>query len=157
MSLNIQFQKNKRETHTYSDLHLDLGKKIIPRGDKGDFLKSEANNDIRVDYDEYAIRNSLANLFSTSKKQRLLNPNYGLNLKQFLFGSVSENKAKIISRVIREGIKKYESRVVLEKIDIAVYPEDHSYVINIHVRIPDLQNKMVMFRGVFNENGLNVR
>ena len=111
MSLSIAFEKSTdKDGITYSDLHLDIVKHEIPYG-FGGLARKSGKNDIRSDLDEQAIGNSLKNLFTTRPMQRLLNPEYGLDLTQFLFEPVNEISAKLIARKIINSIKKYESRV----------------------------------------------
>ena len=57
--------------YIYKDLHLDL----VIDGHYSNALEQKIEiNDIKVSYDELAIRNSLRNLFNTKKGQRFLFP-----------------------------------------------------------------------------------
>ena len=39
--------------------------------------------DLKIDYDEKAIYNSIRNIFNTKKGQKILNPTFGLDLEQY--------------------------------------------------------------------------
>jgi len=154
MAININFEKNSTEDYRYSDLSLDLEKAYIPFG-QSNLTRKGGNSDIKTDFDEHAIANSIRNLFSTRPKQRLLNPEYGLDLQQFLFENVNEYSARLIGRKIDQGIKKYEPRITLRKIDIVVDAENNKYIISINIYVPSL-NKNVVYESFFTENGFTI-
>jgi len=154
MALSITFQKTSKEDYTYSDLALDLNKEYIPLGNSNSTRKS-GNGDIRTDFDEHAIANSLRNLFSTRPRQRFLNPDYGLDFHQFLFEPVNEYTAKLIGRKLDNGIKTYEPRVNINLIEVIVDEENSLYDISISLNIPSL-NKDVVYQAIFNENGFTI-
>ena len=67
----------KQKQFAFKDLHLDFEKS----GEYNTTLQRKIEgNDIKVDFDENAIRNSLKNLFNTRPGQRFLFPLYGLDL-----------------------------------------------------------------------------
>lgn len=151
MSLNIQFEKSKKEDYTYSDIRLDLVKEKIPLG-QNNLLRKSGNSDLKTDFDEYAIANSLKNLFSTRPRQRLLNPEYGLDLTQFLFENANEYSARLIARKIIQGIERYEPRVIVNNVDVNVNAEYNRYTVLIDLKIPTLRRNVV-FQGIF-DNGV---
>jgi len=111
--------------YVYSDLHLDLiiGQNI------GNGLNSVDNNDIRVDYDYKAIRNSITNIFNTIPGQKILNPSFGASLGQFLFESITPIKAKILGNTIVENINKYEPRVSVQNVQVQPEPDKNLYYV----------------------------
>lgn len=154
MALKINFQKNKLEDYTYSDLHLDLAASNVPYGNTN-LTRKSGSADIKADYDELAIRNSIRNLFLTRKGQRLLNPDYGLNIYQYVFEPVNEFTARLIARNIKEGIRKYESRVSLKKINLEIDPENQEIQISMLIEIPSL-NRQTIFQGLFSNTGFSL-
>lgn len=117
----------------YQDLHLDFK----TNGSYSQvFAKADEGNDIKVDYDESAIRNSLRNLFNTRPGQRFLFPEYGLDLYQFVFEPISENNAQLIGERIVRSIELYEPRVILRECKIEAVPDDNVYEITIIVQFP---------------------
>jgi phage baseplate assembly protein W len=151
MAISIQFEKNFKTDYTYSDLSLDMENEYTPYGESN-LTRGGGNGDIKTDFDEHAIANSLRNLFSTRPKQRLLDPEYGLDLSQFLFENANEYTARLIGRKIEQGIRKYESRVTLKFVEVVVDEEYNSYDISLNLTIPSL-NKDVVYRSIFTENG----
>jgi phage baseplate assembly protein W len=154
MGLNITFEKSAKSAYTYSDLHLDLTKQNVPLGNSN-LMRTSGNSDIKTDFDEYSIANSLRNLFSTRPLQRLLNPEYGLDLTQFLFEKVDVYSARLIARKLTKGIEKYESRAVVNIVDVQVDAENNRYNINIALTLPTL-NRDVTYTGIFTENGFTI-
>ena len=125
----------EQKTHVFKDLHLDFEKSFEFNTTLN---KRIEGNDIRVDYDEKAIRNSLLNLFNTKPGQRFLFPLYGLDLNQFLFEAVSEENGQIIGEKIVTSIEKYEPRVRLQRCSVVAMPDDNQYDITIMITIPIL-------------------
>jgi phage baseplate assembly protein W len=151
MAINIKFENSSKKDYYYSDLSLDLEKEYVPLG-SSHLTRKGGKSDISTSFDEQAIANSLRNLFSTNPRQRILNPNYGLNIKQFLFEQANEYTARIIARKIEQGIQRYEPRVAINAIEVVVDEENNLYDISINLTIPSL-NKDIVYTSIFNENG----
>ena len=127
----------KQKAYYYKDLHLDFEK-------SGEFSTSLnrkiEGNDVKVDFDESAIRNSLRNLFNTKPGQRFLFPLYGLDLYQFLFEAVSEFNGQLIGEKIVTSIENFEPRVSVVECNVIAKPDDNEYDITIVVKIPILNS-----------------
>lgn len=154
MAVSIKFQQSQKEDYRYSDLSLDLEKQKIPYGDSN-LTRSGGNSDIKTDFDENAIANSLRNLFSTRPKQRILNPDYGLDITQFLFEQADEFTARLIARRIDQGIRKYEPRVRVNNITVIVDEEFNRYRISINLTIPSL-NRDIIYNSIITESGFTI-
>jgi len=138
-SININYIRKPDVTkkgHLYSDLSLDL--EIDHRTD-GNFDKATTKKlDLKVAYDEFAILNSLKGLFSTEIGERLLLPEYGLNIKRILFEPISNINAQIIGTMIKEGIERWEPRVIVNEIIIKPEIDDQTYYITLDLYSPML-------------------
>ena len=126
-------QKFKTDEFLYKDLHLDFK--------KNSHIVKQTNtvvekNDIEVDYDKNAIKNSLKNLFNTKPGQRFLFPYYGLDLYQFVFEPITESNAQMIGEKIVRTIEAFEQRVVVRQCNIKAKPDDNEYDITIVVEFP---------------------
>lgn len=123
----------KQKAYYYKDLHLDFEK-------SSEFStslnKKIEGNDVKVDFDESAIRNSLKNLFNTKPGQRFLFPLYGLDLNQYLFEAVNEFNGQLIGEKIVTSIENYEPRVSVLECNVIAKPDDNEYDITIVVKIP---------------------
>ncbi len=126
-----QYTSNKPSV--YTDLHLDFATSDIYNPSLGYAIKG---NDLKADYDENAIKNSLKNLFNTKPGQRFLFPLYGLDLNQFLFEAITPINAQLIGEKIASSIDKFEPRVSVVNINVVADPENNLYDITIIVEIP---------------------
>lgn len=155
MAISIKFDKSTKDDYFYSDLALDLSREYTPLG-KDNLTRKSGGADLKTDFDEYAIRNSLRNLFATRPRQRILNPDYGLNLAQFLFEVANEFNARLIARKIFQSIQRYEPRVRINLIDVEVDEENQKYNIIINLTIPSISNRVIEYTGIFDENGFTL-
>jgi len=119
--------------YVYKDLTLDLTKTKI---ESPGLILPTPSTDIKASFDVEAITNSLVNLFNTSQGQRFLFPEYGLNLKRFLFSPITINNGRALGNAIFNGIKTYETRVQVLKVDVVAVPDDNAYEITIAINIP---------------------
>jgi len=119
--------------YVYKDLYLDIQQNqyVLPG-----FNPSRPGADIQASYDDRAISNSLTNLFNTLPGQRFLFPEYGLNLKRYLFEQITEYNAQLIGRKIFDTITLYESRVTPLNVNVVADPDSNLYIITIVVLIP---------------------
>jgi phage baseplate assembly protein W len=123
----------KQKNYAFKDLHLDFEKSTQYNFS---FKQKIEGNDIAVDYDESAIRNSLRNLFNTRPGQRFLFPLYGLDLYQYLFETVSKENGQIIGERIVTSIENFEPRVRVQNCNVVAKPDDNQYDVTIIVQIP---------------------
>jgi uncharacterized protein len=150
---NIETPTSRRRNHIYRDLHLDLefdNTTISQSPLASDPTDTSNYRDIKQAVNELAIKNSLTNLFNTFPGQKLLNPEYGLDLTQYLFTPVSDSMAQQIGEDILSGIEKYEPRVVVENISVGADPENSQYDISLTVAIPKISNKPIDMSGILN-------
>ena len=117
----------------YSDLHLDLTRKGRYNPEVKSLVESP---DFLLDYDESAIKNSLRNLFNTRPSQRILFPEYGLDLYQLLFEPVTETNARVLGERMVNGINRYEPRVRVKTCTVEPYPDDQLYYITLVLEFP---------------------
>ena len=151
-NLNIIFPKVSKtnSAYTYADLHLDLNLQQLVTNEAA---KKAQQVDISGDYDLGAIRNSLVNLFLTRPGDKILNPAFGLDLREFLFMPVSETVALLIKKAIAENIRIFETRITLQQLEVESDYDNQQYTINITVTIPSLQNKSLNLSGSINSQG----
>jgi phage baseplate assembly protein W len=117
----------------YNDLHLDF---TFQQNYSPALGTRPTMNDIKMSYDESAIRNSLQNLFNTRPGQRFLFPNYGLDLNEFVFESATEDNARLIGEKIANAIYNYEPRVTLKRCIVIPDPDNNVFDVTVIVEIP---------------------
>ena len=149
---NLKFlQKSKKyNNHIFKDIELDL-KTDYTQG--LELSKTREIKDLRPDYDLNAIQNSLFNLFTTMPGQKLLNPEYGLNLMQYVFTQLSDNNARLMAQKILQGVKTYEPRVTVLNISVNVNYDESQYEITLKISVPSLNLEYISLNGVLKESG----
>ena len=158
-SINFNSLKNtnySQKNYTYTDLFLDLAQEpfeiiIGNRKVKG------FGRDIKVAYDLNAIKNSIVNLFNTTQGDRILLPDYGCNLRAFIFEPISKSTADEIGRTISRSIQMWEPRVTLISMNIDGYQSRNEYEITLVLGVPFLQNGTNLnIAGLLNRQGFIV-
>lgn len=139
--------------HTFKDLHLDVEQTKVPTKFTNDALPGK---DIRASYDIEAINNSLRNIFNTSPGERILVPEFGANLRRYLFASITEATANSIGSAIVRTIEMWEPRVEVDFVNVVGKPELHEYHVKIRLTIIGLK-KPVDFNMILNrENSIDI-
>ena len=123
------------------DVHLDFADPIV--------------RDVQVDYDGDAISNSLTNLFNTIPGQNLLNPEYGLNLVQFVFEPATNATAHLIGNHIMDNVSNFEPRVQVQNVNITVNKDEQTFTIVLSILIPAL-NQQIILPGVLDKSGFTL-
>ena len=152
----------KSETgYTYTDIHLDIAEQLYTNNGN----KLPHGKDIKVSYDEEAIKNSLINIFNTVPGERFLIPEFGSNLKAYLFQPVTKFTADAIGESVLDSITRWEPRVIVDYVNVIGKPtgtsitkdlgnfspaiqkylktpvQDDEYIVNVIVVIPELKKK----------------
>lgn len=149
MSITIKNLSNKKDNrkYTFSDIHFDFSERKISNNSRNDDVV--AGNDIDIDVDEVAIMNSIRNIIT---QRRYLNPSFGINIKKYIGGSITELTSKTIGDEIDRGINLFEPRVKVDKIIVMANPDNYAYYIMIALSLPNL-NKNFLFNGVLDNTG----
>ena len=155
LSLNGVPRKNDVTVdYLYADLHLDL----LTKYNINDQLNSNGEiNDIKVDYEFEAIRNGLVNLFSTSPGQKLLEPEFGLDFRKYVFEMLTREMATDLRGTIYKQVRRYEPRVTLTDVRIVIYEDDSEMDIDIYFDVPSLNINNATIFGALNKNGFYLR
>jgi len=133
------------EKAVYTDLHLDLKLKTIIDGDR--VINS---NDIEVDENLSAIKNSIRNIFTTKRGQKIYDPEFGASLDQHLFERVDEFYAKLIGDEILKNIETYEPRIEVLKISILPIPDQNEYRISIYYTFLKIKKQQMLELRILN-------
>ena len=150
----LPLSKNRKGPYLYTDLHLDLE----TSSNVNNFLyQKDEIKDIKLDYNLDSIKNSLYNLFTTTPGEKILNPDYGLDLKQYIFTTATVEVAENIRDEIYRQTRVYETRVKIEDINIMIFEDVNEFQISIYYSIPTLNiSKIAMFANL-GGNGFIIR
>ena len=72
-----------------------------------------------------AIRNSLDNIFSWTPGERILNPEFGTNLRKLLYEGITDFNVEQIVAEIKHAVAQWEPRVQVANIVDVSTTEDH--------------------------------
>ena len=75
------------------------------------FKKHPVTNDVVVSKDASAIKQAIVNLLMTNKGERLMNPNYGSDIRRYLFEPLDYGTANQITGNIKSTIDTFEPRI----------------------------------------------
>lgn len=136
--------------YTYADLHLDLQEKYLINDN---FNQRPEINDLRLDYDLDAIKNSIRNIFYTSPGEKILNQEFGLDLRNFLFEPITSKNSFAIKRIISGEIGLLEPRIVVKSVDVVPDTDNDQYSITMMFDVPTLDITNASLFGVLNKSG----
>lgn len=151
-----EFAAEERDTvHIFKDVMLD----VQESSNLSDFgLYSNENvTDIEQSLDYDAISNSIVNIFNTSPGQKILNPEFGLALRQYLFEPLSYDIAENIGETILLGVAEYEPRVRVLHVHITIDFDAHEYEITLKLAVPALNNSKMTMSGTLGSDGFSTR
>lgn len=138
----------------FADLHLDIDSSFTNINEVNAINEQK---DLVVDYDIRAIKNSIVNIMTTSPGEKILNPTFGIDLRDFLFEPVSEIVKNQISNAIVTGMIQQEPRIrFTRRPEVIDNPDEQSYTINMIVNVPLLQISDFLFQGLLNFEGFSV-
>ena len=94
-----------------------------------------------------AVKNDIRNLLNTNQGERLMQPTFGLNLRDFLFNQINEENVASIQNGISETLSFWLPFVNIKNIQVATNSDDttigtNSMVINIVFAISQDSNSL---------------
>lgn len=138
--------------YLYKDIKFDLTPEYL----KGNEMYStRQTKDLAGIINTQAVLNSIKNILTTSPGEKLLNPLFGLDLRDYLFEVVSENKAFFLAQNVLDGITIQEPRVSVDFIEVLADIDEMQYIINLELSIPALEVYQLSLKGVLNIDGYN--
>jgi phage baseplate assembly protein W len=106
----------------------ELSKKFIGRGWKFPVTFSKRTASVEMLTGEEDIRNSLDVLFATRIGERVMNPDFGSELDNFLFAGVTQSTITYIQEVVSNSILFNESRIVVNQVEVEYINKDAAWL-----------------------------
>lgn len=132
--------------YIFSDLNLDFKEKQVSGNRRSSDIAS--GNDLVVDYDGEAIKNSIRNILS--QKRYLVDLN--VNLKQYIGDTISKPRGEMLGEDIRIALSTYEPRVRVDKIFVNANIDQSTYFITIILTMLNL-NQLLRIDSAFDKSG----
>ena len=139
--------------YLYKDLFLDLVPEVYYNKQLN---KDVVLKDIQGSYDLQAIKNSIINAFLTSPGQKILNPEFGIDLRRYLFDPVNSSTAYKIKYDIDTKLTEQEPRIQLEQVTVDAITDAQEYYIALQINIPSLNAYGITLKSLLNSNGYYV-
>tara|TARA_R110000744_G_scaffold36801_2_gene84755 strand:+ start:459 stop:947 length:489 start_codon:yes stop_codon:yes gene_type:complete len=139
--------------YLYKDLFLDLVPEVYYNKQLN---KDVVLKDIQGSYDLQAIKNSIINAFLTSPGQKILNPEFGIDLRRYLFDPVNSSTAYKIKYDIDTKLPEQEPRIQLQQVTVDAITDAQEYYIALQINIPSLNAYGITLKSLLNSNGYYV-
>ena len=120
--MNKVFSVSGASTGSTSKESLEVYRDISMSAGNGNNGKYKIENNVNV----LAVQNSLNNIFSWFVGERVLDPEFGNRLYQYLYDGITEYNMEKIVAEIRNMVSKYEPRVRIIEIVPVLTTEDTS-------------------------------
>ena len=72
-----------------------------------------------------AIRNNLINYFLTNKTERYLNPNFGANLRAFIFEQITNGNLDFLKQDIQAQLTAFFPNVLVQNLEVTGNPDTY--------------------------------
>jgi len=99
------------------------------------------------------IEQSLNILLSTSLGERVMQPDYGCNLTDYMFESLSSTLIGIIKQKVENAILYYEPRIIAEKVEVTTADSfdliEGKFTISVEYSIPQTNSRFNYVYGYF--------
>ena len=141
-----------KHNYLYKDLFLDIKNSYSYNAQLN---RKEELKDIAGLYDIEAIKNSITNILLTSPGQKILNPEFGIDLRRYIFEPVDEFTEEDIQEDIEDNLPNFEPRIELEQVEVQALEEEQQYNIQLQINVPSLNVYGLSLRSVLNSNGYN--
>jgi phage baseplate assembly protein W len=82
-----------------------------------------------------AIRNNLINYFLTNRNEHYLNPDFGGNLRNFIFEQISNNSLESLKEDIQTQLGLYFPNVNILSLDILSNPDSNEIIVEFKYNI----------------------
>jgi phage baseplate assembly protein W len=84
-----------------------------------------------------AIKNNLINFFLTNRTERYLSPNFGGDLRKYIFEQINSNTTDFLKEDIQNQINLYFPSVIVGSLYVTEYPDYNQMVVTIKYTIAD--------------------
>ena len=142
VNLNNFFKKPVNPNSSIKYVYQDFNTMSMETLYSNNIGAKKVKTDLNVSLDINAVKNSIANILSTKKSEKILSPEFGLRLEDYLFEPVTDTTATAIATDITNAITNFEPRVQIVNLQVVPYPDQYLFQINLALRIPTLKQTL---------------
>lgn len=92
------------------------------------------NSVLPTQADERLIKNDLLQLLMTIPGERVMRPDYGTTLRNATFEQSDDILLDNIERSIKTAIQKYESRIIVDNLEVKREQDEHTISVKLYCR-----------------------
>jgi len=148
-----QTEDSLQKDYLYKDVAFDLSSDV---SFNNQLNKIEYLNDVLPLYDIEAVKNSVKTAFLTAPGQKILNPTYGVDLRQYVFEPVDEFTADIIKDDISVKLPQMEPRTTLVNVEVIGDEDAQTYYIFMQIDVPSLNVYGLSLKSELNSTGYTI-
>lgn len=141
------------KNYLYKDLLLDLSSDVYFNSQLN---KNESLKDIAAIYDLAAVKTSIVTAFLTAPGDKILNPTYGIDLRQYVFESIDDFTIDIIKNDIEVKLPLSEPRIELVWVEVYGDEDENTIYINLQINIPSLGVTGLSLKSELNSTGYTI-
>ena len=108
------------------------------------FKKHPVTNDLVVSKDASAIKQAIVNLLMTNKGERVFQPDYGSNIRSYLFEQLDYGTAAQIKSSITYCLKSYEPRIEVLNLECRPNFDENGFSVELQYEIRGSENPPVV-------------
>jgi phage baseplate assembly protein W len=102
------------------------------------------------------IYESLHILLSTTLGERIMHPDYGCNLKDYVFDAMNVSMEAYIKKLVEDAIIYFEPRITLERLTVDIKDNEGVMLINIDFRIDATNSRANYVYPYYIKEGTNI-
>lgn len=126
-----------------SDANLAVKKNYVYQDINAPFIFNDNITDIKVNRDVDAIFGSLRNIFTYTPGERMLKPDFGIDIHKLLYEPMNDKTAQSIGMLVYNAITKWEKRIKITNINVNPDYDDNTYYIIVSFTINAIANAEV--------------
>lgn len=78
---------------------------------------TDSKRDVRLSAEERDVEESIRIILGTAKGERVMRPDFGCNIHDYVFASVNASTLALIETGIREALLRWEPRIAVESVE----------------------------------------
>ena len=116
-------------------------------------VKIRLKSCIFVAVDDLFVSGNCLNHFSGDK---ILNPEYGVDLRRFIFEPVDDFTTEIIKDDIETKLPVMEPRITVSRVQVVGDPDTNTYDISLQINVPSLDLEGLTIKSQLNSTGYTI-
>ena len=118
-----------------------MGKEFLGKGWKFP-VEVDAEGQIAMSEHEQDIKEAIWIILSTAKGERLMRPDFGCGIHDYVFASINTTNLALIETSVREALTLWEPRIELTKVEVSTEEIDQGrLMINIDYKVRTTNNQ----------------